>query len=817
MADDNELLDRLLQLNESQIEDLIWRLKVNRAHLSGGGASLNQRAIDLIRYLEPQVDGLQRLRVSLEKLLPPYDLDDPASLAACPYQGLKAFQENVAEFFFGREAFVDDLVRAVETKPLVAVVGASGSGKSSLVFAGLLPCLRPSGDWLIESLRPEKQPFFRLAVALMRQLEPEMSPVDRLAKANDFADTIQKYGIASVVSEILQERSGKRLLLVVDQFEELYTQCEAGERDRFIDVLLEGIQKAVGLKLVLTLRADFCGQAYAYRPLADALQGADLKLGPMDPKELQEAIERPADLMGVEFETGLTELLLGDVGKEPGNLPLLEFALTELWRMQRKKMLICEAYVRVGGVGRALANHADAVYAKLSPADQQRAQRIFVQLVRPGDGTEDTRRVATRAEVGADNWDLVTQLAGESARLVVTGRNEDTVELVHEALLRAWRRLWDWMKQDRTFRVWQEGLRFARRQWLQSGQDDDALLDGFLLSEAEEWQVKRQEDLSAEEQAFIQLSLEVRDRRIQQREDELQELVEQKDKALQAEAEAAEHARNALQAETEAVEQARKATKAERVKTRFAVATTGLAIVAIIVGGFAGLKQMELQKATKDFLLGSSLPASDLLDKLPDLFSQATDFKKAGDVDLELAVYRRILDYTGRLQAPALSSHKPLNSQEIETISKQAERQLTNTILKNRFYELEGYLNKEDFGRLKGSFRFADFEKKFEPGALQATYKILMREFGAKADLNDNGLIDNEKEAGRVPCELLREIENRWRRSTSQRCGWFGVGFEITATSCVQLKGETLTAVIFNDSYEFPIARLKSCGIAPKA
>ncbi|WP_088893768.1 nSTAND1 domain-containing NTPase [Leptolyngbya ohadii] len=520
MADQDDLLDRLQQLNESQIEELIYRLQVNRAHLSAGSASLNQRSIELIRYLEPQIDGLKRLRSYLEEMLVPADFDDPALLPACPYQGLFAFQEEDAAYFFGRDAFIQDwvqkdgsvrqgIVRLVETKPLVAVVGASGSGKSSLVFAGLVPRLRRSGNWLIESMRPEKQPFFRLAVALLRQLEPELSRIDRTNKANTLAENIQKYGIANYVSEILQGHSGQKLLLIVDQFEELYTQCAVAERDRFIEVLLEGMNRAIGLRMVLTLRADFCGQAYAYRPLADALQGADLKLGPMNREELQEAIERPAQLMQVNFEEGLTDWLLDDVGQEAGNLPLLEFALTELWKMQRQKKLLYQAYTRLGGVARALANHADTVYARLSPEDQKRSQRIFVQLVRPGDGTEDTRRVASRAEVGTENWDLVTRLAGEDARLVVTGRNQETVEIVHEALLREWRYLRNWMEQDRTFRVWQEGLRFARRQWQQSGQDETALLDGFLLSEAEAWQSKRPEDLSPEDESFIQKSKEV--------------------------------------------------------------------------------------------------------------------------------------------------------------------------------------------------------------------------------------------------------------------------------------------------------------------
>ncbi|MCP2728853.1 nSTAND1 domain-containing NTPase [Limnofasciculus baicalensis] len=513
MVDQNELFDQLKKKNESQFEELLLRLKVDKSHIRWSGVTLSQKVVDLIGYLAQQEDGLQRLQERLELEKP----DDMALILACPYQELFAFQEEDAKFFFGRSTFINDLVQAVKTKPLVAVVGASGSGKSSLVFAGLLPHLRQEGSWLIEYFRPEKQPFNRLAAAFVHQLEPELSKSDRIDKAINLADTIRQHGFAYVVSEIIQEHPGKQLLLVVDQFEELYTVCAEEERDRFIDVLLAGINDSLGLKVVLTLRADFCGQAYSSRPLADALQSADLKLGSMNGEELREAIERPAQLMEVELEEKLTEKLLEDVKQEPGNLPLLEFALTQLWKKQRQRTLTHQAYAEIGGVAKALANHAETVYAKLNETQQQQAQRIFLQLVHPGEGTEDTRRVATRGEMGGDNWELVTHLAGSSARLVVTGRNEetqeDTVEIVHEALLREWKQLRDWIKSDRSFRIWQEELRSRRRRWQRNEQNEEDLLTGSLLSAAEVWLDERQADLSPEDGEFIRLSVEVRDRK----------------------------------------------------------------------------------------------------------------------------------------------------------------------------------------------------------------------------------------------------------------------------------------------------------------
>ncbi|NER25705.1 MAG: hypothetical protein F6J96_34435 [Symploca sp. SIO1C2] len=510
MVNRNEILNLLKKLNESQFDELLLRLEVDKSHFPLNGVTLTQKAIYLINYLEQQEQGLQRLQDLLKK-------PDKLPLLECPYQGLFAFQEKHEQFFFGRSQFIDKLMQAVGKQPLVAVVGASGSGKSSLVLAGLLPRLRKEENWLIESFRPEKQPFNQLAAAFVHQLEPRLGKSDRIDKAINLANTIRQHGFAYVLSEILKEHLNKQLLLVVDQFEELFTLCPQEERERFIDVLLTGIKDSLGLKVVLTLRADFCGQAYSYRPFVDALQSADLKLSSMNSQELQQAIEEPAQLMEVQLEENLTEKLLDDVKQEPGNLPLLQFALTELWKKQRQRTLTHQAYAEIGGVAKALANHAEAVYAKLNSTQQKQAQRIFLQLLHPGEGTEDTRRLATRGEVGKDNWDLVTHLAGSEARLVVTGRNEqteeETVEIVHEALLREWQRLRDWIKSDRDFRVQQEKLRSRCRHWEQNGKNEEDLLTGSFLKVAEVWLNKRKTDLSPKDQEFIQLSLELRDRR----------------------------------------------------------------------------------------------------------------------------------------------------------------------------------------------------------------------------------------------------------------------------------------------------------------
>ena len=440
-----------------------------------------------------------------------------------PYQGLSAFGEEDADFFFGQEKFVNNLVEITHKQPLVAVVGPSGSGKSSVVYAGLVPKLRKEGNWLIESFRPGKEPFVQLASALVRQLEPAAGETQQLRETMGLAVDLRngRITLQQVVSRILELNPGKRLLLVADQFEELYTLCQVKEeQERFAEALLTAIAQS-NITLVLTLRADFYGYVLSYRPLRDALQEFTPQLlSSMKREELQQAIELPAQKLEVELEAQLTQKILDDVGSEPGNLPLLEFALTRLWEKQINRELTHQAYEEIGGVKKAIANHAEQVYQQLSEIDKKQAQRIFVQLVRPGEGTEDTRRVATRAEVGEDNWNLVSYLAGYPARLVVTGRQEqkDTVEVVHEALIREWGTLREWINANRQFRTWQERLKVALREWKNNNHDSGALLRGVPLTVAEDWLRKRADEMTQEERDFIQFSVKERHKERQERE-----------------------------------------------------------------------------------------------------------------------------------------------------------------------------------------------------------------------------------------------------------------------------------------------------------
>ena len=288
-----------------------------------------------------------------------------------PYLGLSAFGEKDAAFFFGREKFTDELFNMAHQQPLVAVIGASGSGKSSVVFAGLIPRLREGGIWLIESLRPKSEPFDELALALVRQLEPNINKVERAIQVGRLAESLKKGEVKlhQVASQILEDKLNKRFLLVVDQFEELYTQCQDKEdQQRFINTLLAAIQQK-SITLVFTLRADFYGYVLSSRRFGEALQQfKHTPLTLMSRQELKLAIEEPAQKLNVQLQTYLVERILDDVGDEPGNLPLLEFALTQLWDNQKDGELTHKAYDDIGGVKQALVKHAEQIFSRLSTA-----------------------------------------------------------------------------------------------------------------------------------------------------------------------------------------------------------------------------------------------------------------------------------------------------------------------------------------------------------------------------------------------------------------------------------------------------------------
>jgi WD40 repeat protein/class 3 adenylate cyclase/energy-coupling factor transporter ATP-binding protein EcfA2 len=435
---------------------------------------------DAERLFQLVADGLPSsfppLRVHEETVeaagLPDYTL--PPADVPCPYKGLLPFEPEDSELFFGRERLAQNLAARLRESSFLAVVGPSGSGKSSLVRAGIVPAIRPaSGD--------------EARIALF---SPGSHPAAQLAEA------------------------GEATLIVVDQFEEAFTLCrDLDERNEFIDGLLDAAGR--GIPVVVALRADFYGHCAAYPRLASALEEHQALVGPMSEEELRRAIERPAEHAGLLLEPGVVEGILRDVVGQPGALPLLSHSLLETWKRRSGRMLTLIGYLQAGGVHGAIAQTAEAVYRDaLSPEQQALARNVFLRLTELGEGTEDTRRrvsiaeLVPRPEQEAAVRELLRTLA--DARLVTVG--ERTVEVAHEALIRHWPTLRDWLDEDREGRLLHRRLTEAALEWEALGRDAGALFRGTRLATTGDWATAHDPELNQLERGFLTASRQASER-----------------------------------------------------------------------------------------------------------------------------------------------------------------------------------------------------------------------------------------------------------------------------------------------------------------
>jgi WD40 repeat protein len=526
-------------------------------------------------------------------LRPPTEQTDTAkAVVPCPYPGLAYFGPGDAELFFGRDEAVDKLLKAVGRRGLTALVGASGSGKSSVVLAGLAPRLHREEGWLFSYFRIgyqlDRDPFLALARALVPFYVTSDDATDRLTNTRKLAERLNlgELTLRDVFTECRNRNKGRRILLIADQFEETFTLvADDIVRHRFIDALLAGFPDPTSssnpdICLILTLRADFYGHALLHRPLADALQGRVENLGPMKREELRSAVVQPAENTEVSFDPGLVETLLNDVESKAGSLPLLQFALREMWGRQENRRITRKSYDTIGGVEGALAQRAEAVFAELTENGAnievvETFRRLFTRLVMPGEGQEDTRRVVERRELGDGVWSLAQRLAGEGNRLVVTNATAvslETAELVHEALIRNWPKLVDWVNRDRAFLSWLRQIKANMDLWSTDPSDEGALLRGSMLAQAEDWIDRRGEDLSLVERSFIEASIALRRRA------ELE-----KEAARQAE----------IKRQQELAEAARSISIEQRRRARVAVAGV---IVAILLATFGGYEAVDASR-----------------------------------------------------------------------------------------------------------------------------------------------------------------------------------------------------------------------------
>jgi len=439
----------------------------------------------------------------------------PAS-GYCPYKGLQYFEEADADLFVGREELTGRLVErllslASGSQRFLAVIGASGSGKSSLVRAGVIPAIRGNGksaDWDICILTPGARPVESLAASLTRE-SPSVAATATLM--DDMQRDPRSLGI--FVRRIMHARSSAPFLLVVDQFEELFTLSRSdAEQAAFIANLLTATAEPDGRVIILiALRADFYAYCASHMQLRGALAQNQEYIGAMTEDELRRAIEEPAHRGRWEFEPGLVDLLLHDVGNEPGALPLLSHALVETWERRAGRTLTLSGYTSSGGVRGAIAETAEVVFTdRFSPDEQQLARRIFLRLTELGDetATGDTRRRVTldelilKAEDAKTTHALLRTLA--DARLVVT--NGDSVEVAHEALIRQWPRLRGWLEDNRESLRLHRQLTGSAHEWETLDRDPEILYRGTRLSQARDWAVTHSEEMNALEREFLAAS-----------------------------------------------------------------------------------------------------------------------------------------------------------------------------------------------------------------------------------------------------------------------------------------------------------------------
>ncbi len=519
-----------------------------------------------------------------------------------PFKGLQYFDENDAEWFFGREFLIAKLVGKLrDNRFLAIVIGASGSGKSSIVRAGVIPALkhgdtladgtRPpenSGRWPIHIITPTIHPLESLAASLTRDSESVTATTTLL---DDLARDTRSLHLS--VRKALSRNPASRLLVVVDQFEELFTLCkDEAERKAFIDNLIIATDpKTDGpTSVIITMRADFYANCAAYTNLREALSAQQEYIGPMSPAELRRAIEEPAKHGKWEFEEGLVEHLLRDVGigevddqPEPGALPLLSHALLETWKRRRGRKMTFRGYEESGGVRGAIAKTADAIYKSLNASQQAIAKRIFLRLTELGEGQQDTRRRADLTELipSSEEADTVQGVLKKlvDARLVMT--TEDTAEVAHEAIIREWPTLREWLAESRESLRIQRQITKEAREWDQQGRDTVDLLQGLRLIQAIEFGEESLGELSQLERQFLEASREEAERKQAEREAERQRQLEQAN-------ELAETRKQHLETATKRADTKQKNAARLRRFTAYLGAAFGVALLMVFVAAYFG-------------------------------------------------------------------------------------------------------------------------------------------------------------------------------------------------------------------------------------
>jgi WD40 repeat protein len=439
-----------------------------------------------------------------------------------PYKGLAAFQEADADDFFGRDSLVERLLETmkadVENYRFLAVIGPSGSGKSSAVKAGLIPALRKGAiealaNCFITEMTPASKPMRELEGAI---LSAATNLDDHLINNLSAGD----YKLAEIVEYALPD-DGSELILLIDQLEEVFTLSDEKQRLRFLNLIAEAVQApGCRLRVIVTLRADFYDRPLMYNEFGELVRSRTEVVLPLSPGELDEAIRKPANNVGLSFDSGLVETIISDVSQQPNTLPLLQYALTELYEKRQGLLLTLTAYEESGGISGSLARRANEIYTEFDDVQREAARQLFLRLVNLGEGTEDTRRRALLSELRSGTGDMTIMQHVMDAfgkfRLLTFDRDPTTrtptVSVAHEALISKWSQLREWLNTNRDELRMQARLAQSTDEWIFAKRDS-----GFLAADARLIQFAELINsdiivLSEDERAYIDAGLVMRNR-----------------------------------------------------------------------------------------------------------------------------------------------------------------------------------------------------------------------------------------------------------------------------------------------------------------
>lgn len=510
----HELAKVLSDLPSPQFGLIVFALNPPGGIIPPSSAPQGERAAALLAWAETTGPGLNKLQEELSQVL---GKELPELPAICPYKGLSYFDCNDEDYkyFYGRKALTQTLLERVKESNFLVIVGASGSGKSSVLRAGLLQQLKDDGGYELRILVPGEHPLQSLARAFVDEASDRLDRASQQAKAEALIA-----GGADGLRRLVQSSDAKRVFLVVDQFEESFTLCQdKAERQAFFETLLGGLEATPSqLCLILAMRADFVGRCFEqdYGGLAEKVKSHLEPVLPMTTEEITQAIEEPARQTGIALEPGLTQALLEDLEQSPGGLPLLQYTLTELWQRQADNQLKLSVYHQMGGVTGTLKQRADEVYRSLTPEQRLTAKHIFLNLTQLGEGTEDTRRRVTQDSLLSSQHpesqidQVVKRLA--DANLVVTderGEHTATVDVAHEALIRNWPQLRHWLDESRALLRQQRRIELAAEEWNAHQRKPGYLWQGLLLIEAQQFRKQHTAEfpLSMLASTFVQASI----------------------------------------------------------------------------------------------------------------------------------------------------------------------------------------------------------------------------------------------------------------------------------------------------------------------